>query len=523
MLVSLLTTSNKENKIFRAEVIEKVEVCEGNCRVLLRDNIGDYVYCFFQGLLWQDKIKNITIGQKIILAPSKIIEVPPRYKKFYTPDVNGKQVSPLFFQYNSHDFDLGIRIDPSLPKPTYDFVCLNEVRSAVRESSKYFSIVSVIVDFYIKPDQKVSENSYRFKLIDESIDMSDYMTLNAYMRKICTVKQISIGDILVAQNSKFIAKGNNCYGQHSKGLGSLAIFSWVDGKVEFCIENFVLTDSVTSAVCRLQNWIFTNFQYVNMVTKKTIFSINSVTALDTFDAVLYMIHIIPDYPEFSRSILVFCEPSSFAYMEAPSSAISHIKVNCWVKLSKVSIAGNRILISENSSIIAIPEWSSLVKSRPCPSSSNTKHALMMFTNATGIDSCVAVNTKHSQAQNLDCFSLVNPNEPSPYGRIYGIVVDFNPRNLGLGVHRFKNRLVYSSVIIFWMQGQLVTILVCGRNSDLFFGISEYDEYGEIVKKVEKVQRDLFKGSSMVELGVQRIVKDGKVVLILSETEIKSFN
>ena len=50
MLVNLLKETNKENRIFRGEVIESIEVYAGLCRILLKDEIGDLIYCLIQGM-----------------------------------------------------------------------------------------------------------------------------------------------------------------------------------------------------------------------------------------------------------------------------------------------------------------------------------------------------------------------------------------------------------------------------------------------------------------------------------------
>ena len=50
MLVSELQESSKENRIFKGEVIEKTEVCSGLCRLMLKDEQENFIYCMIQGM-----------------------------------------------------------------------------------------------------------------------------------------------------------------------------------------------------------------------------------------------------------------------------------------------------------------------------------------------------------------------------------------------------------------------------------------------------------------------------------------
>ena len=137
MLIRHLRETNKENRVFRGEIVEKVPLCDGICRVLLIDEQGDLVYCLLQGMHWFDKIKSINIGQKVILAPSKVIEVPKRHKKFYAPEVKGKFVSELFFHYNKHDFELGIREDSSIRRNVEGFLSLDGVNEKLENIENF--------------------------------------------------------------------------------------------------------------------------------------------------------------------------------------------------------------------------------------------------------------------------------------------------------------------------------------------------------------------------------------------------
>ena len=63
----------------------------------------------------------------------------------------------------------------------------------------------------------------------------------------------------------------------------------------------------------------------------------------------------------------------------------------------------------------------------------------------------------------------------------------------------------------------------GHNSELFYNIKDNDDYSAIEQKVTKAQDFLLKGYGWIELGIKRIIKQEKVFLILSETEIKSYD
>jgi hypothetical protein len=525
MLVGLLKESSKEQRIFRGEVVEKVEVFDGICRILLKDEVGDYVYCLVQGMQWFDKIKEIKIGQRILLCPSKVVKVLRRHKSFYTPDIKGQNVSPLYFHYNTHDIDLGISIDNSINKNIQGFYKLNEIFSWLQEkNSVRCGIIGVIIDFYMKntDDSTALENYYRIKIVDDTIDTKLCININFYMKKVYLLKKISVGDIIVAQNVNFYKKKSYFNGVHNRSSGSLGIFSWLDGRLEFSQEDFILSQSIMQSVIKLQNWIFNELQYSKVFPSGTLSL--GLGSNSPVEVVLYLFQIFHDFPEPGLCTLLFCGQLNFGYLSVSPNLISHVRPNQWVKLSQVKLLGNKIELGEFSSIVSMPDWTSLIKTLVKPSAQEIKQALYEFNKISGLNSFRSIRTKHSQQSFMALADLLDFNDSTVFTRIKALVIEFNPTLVGLGVVRAKNnRLSYSCILKVWVNPQVLTVVVCGKDSDLFYGLCEYDQYSSVVSKVTKAQEALLKSQEWVELGIKRLVKGHKVLLVLSETEIKSYD
>ena len=525
MLVNLLKETNKENRIFRGEVIESIEVYAGLCRILLKDEIGDLIYCLIQGMQWFDKIKNITHGQKIILAPSKIIKVTSKYKNFYTPDIKGKNVSDLYFHYNIYDFDLGINIEYSEKKPVQGFYPINEIFQWLDEKKNVkCSVIGVLVDFYMK-NSRLNENYYRLKVLDESSEGRNILTINLNLPKMYLLKNITLGDIIVAQNLKFIKKEGYYSGIHNYLSGSFAILSSIDCKVLFCLRAFILSENIIQSACILQNWIFNSFQYLPQKTV-CVSRLSYLNSMIAYDIILYLIQILNEFPESGNSTLIFSDTYIMGYLTLSAFLISHLKCNSWVKLSSVKYNNRKIEAYEYSSIIGIPIWNSLIKCLNIPTSVAIKQALAEFSEKIGQDSYVNACTKHSQERCMDVASLISLTDLTPYTKIKAIIIDFQPRIIGAGIVKKKgsnNSYSYSGLIKVWIDFEILTLLVCGKNSELFYGIASYDDYAEVLKKVERIQESLCKGYGWIELGIKRIMTEEKVILSISETEIKSYS
>ena len=104
---------NPKDKFLRAEVKEKVEIIEGLTRILLEDRNGDCIYCLLEGIHWNEKARLIIPGDKLILGPFKLLEVPEKYRAFYAPTVSSRYVSDLYISYSSTDFEVRLEVIPT--------------------------------------------------------------------------------------------------------------------------------------------------------------------------------------------------------------------------------------------------------------------------------------------------------------------------------------------------------------------------------------------------------------------------
>ena len=103
---------NPKDKFLRAEVREKVEIIEGLTRILLEDRNGDLIYCLLEGIHWNEKARLILPGDKLILGPFKLQEVPEKYRAFYSPPVSSKYVPDFYIHYSPSDFETRLEVIP---------------------------------------------------------------------------------------------------------------------------------------------------------------------------------------------------------------------------------------------------------------------------------------------------------------------------------------------------------------------------------------------------------------------------
>jgi hypothetical protein len=522
MLVRHLRETTKEQRVFRGEIVEKVFLCEGTCRVLLVDEQGDLVYCLLQGMHWFEKIKEINLGQKVLMVPSKVTEVPKRHKKFYAPEIKGKNVSDLFFHYNKHDFELGIRQDGSVRKQVEGFFPLDAIyeKLALAETTRG-SIIGILLDFYIKPNisTKSVENFYRMRIIDDSVQVNQSIQLNLFLRKVYSLKKVSIGDVIIAQGVNFRKKQSQVVGVHNSSSASLAVISWQDCRIEYCSDGFVLSEQMMGTVCRLQNWIFNVLQYQPFLIQLS----QPTPPYFSQDLVLYLVQMHHEFPETDQSTLVFGDPLQLAYMIIQTSLVSHISCLHWVKVSSIKLFHQKIELNENSSLVILPDWTAKVKSYPPVSQLSIRQVLNEFGKVIGKDLYVNINHKHTQMPCMQPDRLLDFENFEEFARVKGLVIDFHPRESGIGVVKARDGYEYVGLMKVYSFSIVLTVYICGKSSKMFYGVNEHDEFNEIVTKVRKVQNNLLKGYGWVELGVKRVRNDQQVYLFLSETEIKNYD
>ena len=524
MLIKDLQENPREPRIFRGRVLEKVYINDSICRIRLSDDQGSIIYCLLQGIHWSEKIKEFKETQKIILGPSKLITVPAKYNQFYRPDVKESTVSPLIFHYNVHDFGLRIREDFSVSKHVEGFQTIHCILDDLNSSRLVrSSVTAVIIDFYNKPDVSTSsaENFYRIKLIDSSIDLSKHINLNVYLRKNYNFRRVSIGDIVIVQGVNFKLIQSRATGVYNVSSGSFAILSWVDGKIEFCTENFLLSDNMMTEFCALQNWIFNTLQHQKLMLNH--FLSRTYEKQGIFDRVYYLVQILHDFPEAGQSTLVFGDPQKLAYLVLLTPLIAHVESPNWVKLSQIKIFDNKIEMLSNSSMVIVPEWAPIIKSLPLPTSSVIKAVMAEFSQKIGRDLTITINHKHTQQPNMNLFSLMDPNDKTPFTRLKALVVDFQPRIIGYGVYKEDLGMGYSGLVKLYSNSEILTVFIFGKSSHLFYNLNEADSYSAIVGKIEKIQNNLLNCFGSVELGLKRLIKDNIVYLVLSETEIKYYD
>lgn len=104
-----ISENTRENRVFVGMVKNIVEFTEKAKRVLLTDLNGDFIYCLLLDY-WSVKLKNISVGYKLVLGPSKILRITEALKSFF-PTPNGKNLSGHYFLY---DDDVSLNIDSIL-------------------------------------------------------------------------------------------------------------------------------------------------------------------------------------------------------------------------------------------------------------------------------------------------------------------------------------------------------------------------------------------------------------------------
>lgn len=521
MLVAFLKENQLEKRVFRGEVVNKIDMCDGMCRILLKDELGEGVYCLIQGMQWLERIKELQIGQKLLLGPSKVLEVPVKYKPFYAPDIKGQQISNLYFHYNTHDFDLGLSVDCSISKLNHEFFPIQDALDLLKTSSNLkCDILGIVTDFCVK-NSSSSENFYLVRLVDNSTGKNNRLTLKLFFRENCKLNKISFGDILVAQRVNFQCKNQNVSATYNKYSGGFALFTQAC-KVYFCSGIFILTENIMNSVCKLQNWVFSRANFLPF-EPNCVYKISNLNSRTPADIVLYLVQVLPNHPVANFSTLVLCDPLCMGYMAIPSKNVNHLHSKSWVRLGSMKSQGCKLDYTENSSFLIVPDWTTLVKPFTTPNAQQVKTILYESGQVLGQNPSIDVLTKYSQEPVMPINELIGLENLKNFARIHTLIIDFHPRDIGLGVVKTsKNTLSYTGLIKVWAENTLLDVFVYGKNSEFLYKITEFDDFAAVVKKVAMVQHKLMQ-DNWVNLGVKRFFQGEIVVLALAATEIKSYN
>ncbi|CAG9326661.1 unnamed protein product [Blepharisma stoltei] len=530
MFVRSIQENERESRIFRAEVKDNVELCAGVSRLLLMDITGDFIYCLLEGDGWCQKARLLMKGDKVVIGPCKIAAVPERYRAFYSPVIPDKFTSPFYVHYSSTDLDLKLEIERMNfgPKINYTTRSLQECQQlALANSLSKVSIIGVIID-YVAEIKMPKDNICKLKIIDQSLSPGDFIQLHVFVET--TLKQINIGDIVVAHGITFKHFRGKAQGTHNNKSGPLAIYSASDNetlKITSHIGHFQEDEDLYQNVVNLYDWETSQLSSRDLSTGPTLPSLGEAPhyRYKTLDLICYVAHKKQDYPDPSQSTLVLCDSSGYLFLTTLSCLLVNINEDKWVKIREAKISSDQIQFGDHSSIVVVPDWCYNVKmhmQNTIPGLETIRNEALNYLyktiNQASINQQIIVTrTRKSSVPLFDESQLLNPLEKTEFCRLKVIIIQVQPKNIEDGVFEMNDGLNFYGIINIWCLNDIIEVSVAGENSIDLFGLHGIKNRRDFINKIDEVTRLLVKGNNWVELCLKRKVVGNKVILKVVNT------
>jgi hypothetical protein len=512
MLVRQIKPVDVENRLFRGEVLDKVEVSTQVQRVLLQDCKGDCIYVIMQGARWYQRGKALRRGDKVQLGPFKPKQVPHEFASFFAPKTAAGYVADLYIEFAPDDFEYGIVIDSP---ETASYTSLSQcIEAACEQVPGRFNIAGIIIDYV--QDDKGNQTMVKCKLTDESLEPGEFLQVLMFIKNSSTLPRVSsAGDVIALHGLKlttYQGRPQAIYDSHSSAFGVFGLET-----IERISGQLPLFKETEAKLSRLVDWGVGALQTRSVLTGRPLKNLGSLksTYLETVDCVCFVFKLLEGYPEEGSSTIFLCDSTGCALLEAPVCQISHVKENTWVKLRDVKAFTSYFKTTRHTSLLAVPEYCRDVQEHinatlPGLTAMQAQALALyesMHTNCEMMQTRLVTYTTLQGAPLLTLPEVVNPCVTREFCRFKCLLVDFQPRSLAAWLDRPPVGLM--SV---WAASETIEVVVTARSAtDLFSLESTTPEAAEA-----KLKR-LMSGSNWLELGLRRVIWKGQVMLELYKT------
>lgn len=512
MLVRQIKLVEVENRLFRGEVLDKVEVSTQVQRVLLQDCKGDCIYVIMQGPRWHQRGKTLRRGDKVQLGPFKPKLVPIEYASFFAPKNPEGYIADLYIEYAQDDFDYGIVIDSP---ETAIYTSLSQcIEAAVEQVPGRFNLCGIIVDYV--HDDRANQVMVKCKLTDDSLEPGEYLQILMFIKNSANCPKVSsAGDILAIHGLKlttFHGRPQAIYDSHSTGFGvfSLETMERISGQLPFFKET-------EAKVSRLVDWGVGALQTRSVLTGRPLKNLGSLknVYLDIVDCVCFVFKLLESYPEEGSSTIVLCDSTGCALFEAPACQFAAVKEDTWIKLRDVKAFTQCLKTTMHTALLPVPEYCMDVQEHinaTLPGLTAMKvQAQTMFeamqANSEKMQVKLVTYTTLQGAPLLTLPEVVNPCISREYCRFKCLLVDFQPRSLTTWLEKPQIGLMY-----VWAASETIEVVVTPRSANDLFNFDSIS-----LEDAEAKLKRLMSGSNWLELGLRRVLSKGQVILELYKT------
>lgn len=532
MLVKGICENAKERRIFRGEVCEKAELCSDLCRVLLKDTADDLVYCLLQGGYWVSRAGLMNIGEKVLIGPYRVAQVPQEYSDFYAPSVPGQRVSGFYIHLGLNDSDFRIEQEKSgSPRPALQhFRELSECHDIASANTLYrVSVVGVIVD-YVFEDKRPKDTLTKMKIIDGSTQ--NYIQLHLFTSFENRPEINGIGDIVVAHGVTFRHFHGKPQGTYNKLSGGLCTFSSVDASVAWSTHSFDLNSEIIERVCRLQNWVLEHAGSTDFSTGRTLPNLGHKKQhrFQHADFICFVVENIENFPEHNHSLLILCDDTGYTKLQTLTCNVRTVPSGGWVKLREVKILENSLQLGKHSSVVPIPEWALNVQGHlqdTIPGLEAMKEQARRWVRGL----CREVNAQKERIVTSGLLEeqrltgsgqVLNPLSGGEYVRVRGLGLDLQPRDIERGLLWGTTGWEFQGLLYVWSEGALLEVILSGAESGYFFSLDPTEGRALAVSRIVHGRELLFEGNNWLELCLKRTLHQGGVYLKLTATSLNSY-
>lgn len=511
MLVRQIRPVQVENRCFRGEVLDKVEVSTQVQRVLLQDCKGDCIYVIMQGSKWYQRGKSLRRGDKVQLGPFNPKPVPTEFASFFPKNVEGF-VADIYIDFTPSDFDYGILVDsPETTNYTSLSYC---IEAACEQVPGYFNIAGVLLD-YLQEDRSTM-SIIRCKLTDDSLEPGEFLQVTMFIKDLANCPKVSkTGDIIVLHAMKLSTYGGKpqaTYDSKSSSFGvfSLATMERISGQVPLFKE----TEAKVSC---LVDWGFVALQTMSVLTGRSLKNLGCLKNIqsDTLDCVCFVFKLLGCYPHEGWSSMVLCDSTGCAIFEAADCLFVDIKEGTWIKLRDVKASYCHLKASYHTALLPVPEFCKDVQGHlssklPGLSSMKEQASALAENMQYNSDKMQEKFVSHTTLQGVSLLTLaevLDPHLQNEFCRFRCLLIDFQPRTLETWL-----AAPHVGLMSVWALSEVIEIVVTPRSANDLFSLAS-----STVEQAEARLKDLMSDSNWLELGLRRVVWNGRVLLELYKT------
>ena len=503
-----------EMQKLQAEVMARTELSDSFTRLLLQDSAGQALYCWLEGESWTQTARRFQVGAHLTLGPYLRCKVPAEYADFYLPTVQGLAIADCCIHFPPNDSSVALGLSSER------LMTLQEAQEqALLQPGLRCDLAGVLVDLVQR--DTCNDRLWRLKLADASL-AGESVSVHLFVKKQDPLRPQfgALGDIVVLQSVNFALYQGRPQVSVNRNSGGWGIFRLGTGEPEAMSAGFKDSEAVKLQREALRNWAGEWFSQHSLC--RSDLTVPRLGQLSKYrykkvDVVGKVVRLCKGFPPGMSSILL-CDESGFACIECFDFNFEGLTEGCWAKARQVKVEAT-LRLDQYSSVVPIPETFHDVQAR-LRGADLPGMALITHEALTLLQQRVWAFEQGRERLVTHCLDdqiplwagkeALSPLSPRRYVRLKGLLLGMEP---GLPDCLEPH---FGAMLRCLCDGEVVEVLLGEQEGREFFGLLSL-EGADAQRHVAKRLELLSSANHWVELGVQRVVWDNRVLLRLYRT------